>query len=168
MHGRFAEFVGDVLPPERRLVLVSEPGTELEAKVRLARVGFDRIDGVLADPLRVLVEHAEVVVPSSRLTVREFEARRWEVPDLQIVDVRNPGETEVGTIPGAVTVPLPRLTSHLSELDPTVPTVVYCASGYRSSIAASVLAASGFADVSDLLGGYEAWKGQRQAQEEPA
>jgi hydroxyacylglutathione hydrolase len=168
MHGRFAEFVGDVLPPERRLVLVSEPGTELEAKVRLARVGFDRIDGVLADPLRVLVEHAEVVVPSSRLTVREFEARHRQVPDLQIVDVRNPGETEVGTIPGAVTVPLPRLTSHLSELDPTVPTVVYCASGYRSSIAASVLAASGFADVSDLLGGYEAWKGQRQAKEEPA
>jgi glyoxylase-like metal-dependent hydrolase (beta-lactamase superfamily II)/rhodanese-related sulfurtransferase len=167
LHGRFAEFAGDVLPPDRPLVLVGDPGTELEAKVRLARVGFDRIDGALADPLRVLVEHAEVVEPSSRLTVREFETRRRDIPGLQIVDVRNPGETAGGVIPGAVTMPLPRLTSQLVELDQTCPTVVYCASGYRSSIAASVLAAAGFNDVSDLLGGYEAWKGQRETQEEP-
>jgi glyoxylase-like metal-dependent hydrolase (beta-lactamase superfamily II) len=168
LHGRFAEFAGDVLPPDRPVVLVSDPGTDLEAKVRLARVGFDRIDGALADPLRVLVEHAEVVEPSSRLTVREFETRRRDIPGLQIVDVRNPGETAAGVIPDAVTMPLPRLTSRLAELDPTRPTVVYCGSGYRSSIAASVLAAAGFADVSDLLGGYEAWKGQRETQEEPA
>ena len=169
MHGRFAEFVGDVLAPDRPVVLVSEPGTDLEAKVRLARVGFDRIDGALADPLRVLVEHPEAVEPSSRLTVPEFEARRRDVPGLQVVDVRNPGETEAGAIPGAVTMPLPRLTSQLTELDPTVPTVTYCASGYRSSIAASVLAASGFSDVSDLLGGYEAWKAQnqRRGEEQP-
>src|SRR5919106_977341 len=163
LHGRFAEFAGDVLLPDRPVVLVSDPGTELEAKVRLARVGFDQIEGALADPLRALVEHADAVEPSSRLTVQEFEARRRVVPWLQIVDVRNPGETEAGVIPGAVTMPLPRLTSQLGELDPTVPTVVYCASGYRSSIAASVLSAAGFDDVSDLLGGYEAWKGQRQA-----
>ncbi|HEY3096578.1 MAG TPA: MBL fold metallo-hydrolase [Acidimicrobiia bacterium] len=167
LHGRFAEFAGDVLPPDRPLVLVGDPGTELEAKVRLARVGFDRVDGALADPLRVLVEHAEVVEPSSRLTVREFDTRRRDIPGLQIVDVRNPGETAGGVIPGAVTMPLPRLTSQLVELDQTCPTVVYCASGYRSSIAASVLAAAGFDDVSDLLGGYEAWKGQRETQEEP-
>jgi hydroxyacylglutathione hydrolase len=170
LHGRFAEFAGDVLPPDRPVVLVSDPGTELEAKVRLARVGFDRIDGALADPLRVLVEHADVVEPSSRLTVQEFEARQRDVPGLQIADVRNPGETDVGVIPGAVTMPLPQLTSRLRELDPTRPTVVYCASGYRSSIAASALAAAGFDDVSDLLGGYEAWKGQgqRQGEELPA
>jgi hydroxyacylglutathione hydrolase len=166
LHGRFAEFAGDVLPPDRPVVLVSDPGTALEAKVRLARVGFDRIDGALADPLRVLVEHADIVEPSSRLTVQEFEARQRDVPGLQIADVRNPGETGVGVIPGAVTMPLPQLTSRLGELDPARPTVVYCASGYRSSIAASVLAAAGFEDVSDLLGGYEAWKGQSQRQGE--
>jgi hydroxyacylglutathione hydrolase len=53
----------------------------------------------------------------------------------------------------------------MSELDPTRPTVVYCASGYRSSIAASVLAAAGFGDVSDLLGGYEASKVQQAGRE---
>jgi hydroxyacylglutathione hydrolase len=50
----------------------------------------------------------------------------------------------------------------MSELDPARPTVVYCASGYRSSIGASVLAAAGFDDAFDLLGGYEAWKAQHQ------
>jgi glyoxylase-like metal-dependent hydrolase (beta-lactamase superfamily II)/rhodanese-related sulfurtransferase len=170
LHGRFAEFAGDVLPPDRPLVLVSEPGTELEAKVRLARVGFDRIEGALADPLRVLLEHAEVVEPSSRLTIEEFETRQRDIPALQVVDVRNPGETEHGAIPGAVNMPLPRLTSRLNELDPSTPTVVYCGSGYRSSIGASVLAEAGFDDVSDLLGGYEAWKAQhqRQGEEHPA
>src|SRR6266498_1776973 len=101
LHRRFAELGGDVLTPDRSVVLVSEPGTELEAKVRLGRIGFDRVDGSLADPLRVLLEHPEVVEPSSRLPVPEFEARRHDVADLQVVDVRNPGETAAGVIPGA-------------------------------------------------------------------
>ncbi|WP_425569857.1 rhodanese-like domain-containing protein [Rhodococcus olei] len=65
--------------------------------------------------------------------------------------------TESGVIHGAVHVPLTGLVEHLGDLDPARPTVIYCASGYRSMIAASVLAAAGFADVSDLLGGYTAW-----------
>jgi len=162
LHGRFAELGGDVLAPDRPVVLVSEPGTELEAKVRLSRIGFDRIDGALADPVRALLEHPEVVEPSSRLTVAELDDRDGEVDALQVVDVRNPSETAPGVIPGAVTLPLPQLTARMSELDPARPTVVYCASGYRSSIGASVLAAAGFDDVSDLLGGYEAWKAQHQ------
>jgi hydroxyacylglutathione hydrolase len=166
LHGRFAEFAGDVVAPDRPVVLVSDPGTELEAKVRMARVGFDRVEGALEDPLRVLVEHPEVVEPSSRLTVREFETRRRDVADLQVVDVRNPGESAGGGVPGAVIVPLPRLASRVNELDPTRPTVAYCASGYRSSIAASVLAAAGFDDVSDLLGGYEAWNAATNEQEQ--
>ena len=166
LHGRFAEFAGDVVAPDRPVVLVSDPGTALEAKVRMARVGFDRIEGALADPLRALVEHPEVVEPSSRLTAREFDTRRRDVPDLQVVDVRNPGETADGAVPGAVIMPLPRLASRVGELDPTRPTVAYCASGYRSSIAASVLAAAGFDDVSDLLGGYEAWSAVAAEQEQ--
>ena len=160
LHGRFAELGGEVLAPDRPVVLVSEPGTDLEAKVRLGRVGFDRVEGALVDPLRVLLENPDAVEPSSRLTVAEFEERRREVADLQVVDVRSPGETAGGAIPGAVAVPLPQLTERIAELDPARPTVVYCASGYRSSIAASVLAGDGFRDVSDLLGGYDAWKGQ--------
>jgi len=64
---------------------------------------------------------------------------------------------DTGTLPGARPVPLPQLLDHLDELDPAAPTIVYCAGGYRSSIAASTLRAHGFATVADLIGGYAAW-----------
>ena len=83
-------------------------------------------------------------------------------PTLQLVDVRKPGETAAGTIAGRRRRSrCPSCSTVLGELDPRRPTVVYCAGGYRSSIAASVLRAAGFADVSDLLGGYGAWRAMR-------
>jgi hydroxyacylglutathione hydrolase len=75
-----------------------------------------------------------------------------------VLDVRNPGETAEGVLPGAVVVPLPSLLRRVSELDPDRPIVVYCASGYRSSIAASILRARGHHGVAELLGGYAAWR----------
>jgi rhodanese-related sulfurtransferase len=60
-------------------------------------------------------------------------------------------------VPGAVNIPVGQLPERVGELDPRRPTVVYCAGGYRSSAAASLLHRNGFADVSDVLGGYGAW-----------
>jgi glyoxylase-like metal-dependent hydrolase (beta-lactamase superfamily II)/rhodanese-related sulfurtransferase len=155
--GRFAEYAGDVIDPGRDIVVVTDPGRELEAKVRLGRIGLDRVAGSLDAPLASFAITPEATARSSRLTAAELADRLSHLAHVQVVDVRNPAETAVGTIEGAVLVPLARLTVRLGELDPDAPTVTYCASGYRSSTAASVLAASGFADVSDLLGGYEAW-----------
>ena len=61
---------------------------------------------------------------------------------------------------------LPNLIDRLGQLDTTLPAVVYCAGGYRSSIAASTLRAHGFTDVSDLLGGYPAWANLHQTPNE--
>jgi hydroxyacylglutathione hydrolase len=94
---------------------------------------------------------------ASRLTATAFDQRAAELRDLQVVDVRNPGEVEAGTIPWAIAIPVGQLPTRLGELDPTAPTVVHCAGGYRSSVAASLLRQNGFADVSDILGGYGAW-----------
>jgi hydroxyacylglutathione hydrolase len=155
--GRFAEYAGDVLRPDTPVVVVADPGRELESKVRLGRIGFDHVVGYLEEPLRAFVDHPDAVAVSSRLTVDELRDRREHVPGLQLVDVRNPGEVRLGTIDGARNVPLARLTEELGDLDPQRPTVVFCAGGYRSAVAASTLSAHGFDDVSDLLGGYEAW-----------
>jgi hydroxyacylglutathione hydrolase len=76
---------------------------------------------------------------------------------VQLVDVRNPGEQEGGVIPGARRIPLAALLGRIDELDPGTTTVVYCAGGYRSAIAASALSAHGFTLVADILGGYDAW-----------
>ena len=158
LSGRFAEYTGEVVEANTPIVLVAEPGGEAEARVRLARIGFDTVVGYLADPVKVFLDHPDVVERSSRLTVDEFEARRRELPNLQIVDVRGPGETALGVIPGATLVQLPTLVKRLDELSKDAPTVVYCAGGYRSSIASSTLRANGFSDVSDIRGGFTAWE----------
>jgi hydroxyacylglutathione hydrolase len=157
LDGRFAEYAGEVIEPDATIVLVSEPGTELEAKVRLARIGFDRVAGYLRDAPRVFLEHPEIVSTSSRLTVSQLAARMHDVPELAIIDVRSQGELENGVIAGAVHVPLAALHERLEEFDRKAPIVVHCASGYRSSIAASFMTSRDFRDVSDLLGGYTAW-----------
>lgn len=155
--GRYAEFAGSVVTPDTDIVLMTEPGHELEGKNRLARIGFDRVIGYLADPEQAMLDHPEQVQIASRLSATAFGERAAAVAGLQVVDVRNPGEAAAGMIPGAVNIPVGQLPGRVGELDPAAPTVVYCAGGYRSSVAASVLRRNGFTDVSDILGGYNAW-----------
>jgi hydroxyacylglutathione hydrolase len=157
LEGRFAEYAGDVIRPEQVIALVSDAGTDLEAKVRLARIGFDNVAGCLRDPMLAFVARPDLVVVASRLTANEFVTRLDVVPGLVVLDVRNPAELTGGSIPGAHNLPLARLLGEIPELDRRAPTVVHCAGGYRSSIAASALRAAGFEDVSDLIGGYDAW-----------
>ncbi|MEZ5143047.1 MAG: MBL fold metallo-hydrolase [Acidimicrobiales bacterium] len=168
LDGRFAEYVGSVVPPETPIVLVSDPGTEAEARLRLARIGYDHVIGHLDEPERVMLEHPEEVVRSTRITASDLRTRLAGAIDVQIVDVRNRGEVAVGPLEGSTNVPLPELRARLGELDPLRPTVVACAGGYRSVIAASLLAEQGFEDVSDLLGGYTAWIGVAEAEPAPA
>ena len=157
LNGRYAEFAGSVIPDDIDIVLVVDDGFALEAKNRLARIGFDRVVGHLQSPTTVMANNPDRVVRASRLTASEFDVRRDDVEALQLIDIRNPGEVEHGTIPGAFTIPVGQLPGRLDELDPAAPTVVYCAGGYRSSVAASVLRQARFSDVSDILGGYGAW-----------
>ena len=128
-------------------------------KRRIAwRIGFDDVVGAVDEIELVLVEHPELAQPARRL--HADDVRVWLADDatVQVIDIRNPGETRIGgTIRGAQVIPLPQLLDRLDEIDPTQPTIVYCAGGYRSSIAASFLRANGFAQVADIIGGYGAW-----------
>lgn len=157
LNGRYAEFAGSVVPHDVDIILFVDDGFELEAKNRLARIGFDRVVGYVQAPLQVMLDNMDKVTPASRLSAADFAQRQESIADLQVVDVRNPGEVSVGTIGDAIAIPVGQLPTRLGELDPAAPTVVFCAGGYRSSVAASVLRQAGFSDVSDLLGGYGAW-----------
>ncbi|RZV44111.1 MAG: MBL fold metallo-hydrolase [Acidimicrobiales bacterium] len=157
LNGRYAEFAGSVVPHDVDMVLVVDDGFEREAKNRLARIGFDRVVGYLKHPMAVMASNPDRVERSSRMTATEFESRKGDIDGLQLVDIRNPGETALGTIDGAKAIPVGQLPARISELDPARPTVLFCAGGYRSSVGASVLREAGFEDVSDILGGYGAW-----------
>jgi glyoxylase-like metal-dependent hydrolase (beta-lactamase superfamily II)/rhodanese-related sulfurtransferase len=154
--GRMAETVGMVLEPSQPVVVLAPAGLEQETVLRLARIGYDNVLGFVADPESFLLEHAATVEPASRLTVAAAD-EATERTDVQVVDIRNPGELAGSTIPGAVHIPLAELRRRADDLDPARPVLVYCAGGWRSSVGASLLRAQGFADVSDLLGGYDAW-----------
>lgn len=156
--GRFAEYAGDVLVAQQQIVLVSEPGTELEARNRIARIGFDNVIGFLVEPAATFIAHPAWVTPAARLSVGELVSRLTSSRRTQLVDVRGPGEVAAGKIDGALEIPLASILDGLADLDPSAPTVVYCAGGYRSMIAASVMRSAGFTDVSDLVGGYGAWE----------
>ncbi len=158
LQGRFAEWAGDVLSPDRDIVLVGDVALARESRIRLSRVGFDRVVGQLCDLAWVFAHRPDVVESAARLTVGQLAELRGLQHRLQLVDVRSPQEAAEGIIPGARQIPLPTLTDSLAVLDPTAPVVVYCASGYRSMVAASVLRALGFADVADVVGGFGAWR----------
>lgn len=156
--GRYAEFAGGVLNPQANIVLVAADGHELEAKNRLARIGFDNVVGAIESPMHAMTDNPDTTAQAKRVDVEELVELQKNFPDLQLVDVRQPGETAGGTIEGAIVIPLTRLAEEVGSLDRSRPTAIYCAGGFRSSIAASILRANGFDGyVSDLLGGYGAW-----------
>jgi hydroxyacylglutathione hydrolase len=154
--GRMAETVGMVARPTDRIVLMAPEGEEQEAAVRLVRIGYDNTAGFVPRPEAFLIDHQDRVERASRLTPAQLDDA-LAAGGVQLVDVRNAGETEGGTIPGAVNIPLAQLARRVDELDRDRPVVVSCAGGWRSSVAASLLRHEGFADVSDVLGGYAGW-----------
>ena len=156
LDGRFAEYAAQVVGGD--IVVVCDPGRARDTRLRLARVGLDSVVGALDQPESAFIEHPEAAGTASRLTARQLADARAAVPGLVLLDVRGPGEREMGYIEDSVLIPLSQLRYRAGELDPARPVVTYCAGGYRSSIASSLLRASGFADVSDLIGGYQAWQ----------
>lgn len=154
LDGRFAEYAGDVLRPGQGVILITEPGRENEARIRLARIGFDHVIGCLPGIDDILMQHPELAERAPRVTATELVDWQRTQPGLQIVDVRNPGEVTAGAVDGSINLPLPQLLDRIDELDPQSPTIVYCAGGYRSATAASLMRARGFTTVVDVYGGY--------------
>ncbi|MGQ0464944.1 MAG: MBL fold metallo-hydrolase [Sporichthyaceae bacterium] len=157
LSGRFAEYAAAVHAPEQPVILVGTEEECAEARVRLARVGVDQVTAQVSD-LDELERSPDLVLASSRLTASAAADLLASGADVQVVDVRAPGEHAGGALPGAANICVTRLRTRLDELDRTKPVLVHCAGGYRSMAAASLLEANGFADVSDLIGGYGAWE----------
>lgn len=156
--GRFAETGGMVADVGEQIVLITYPGEEQHAALRLARIGSDHAVGYLRVGPDALfpAELADLVVAAPRIGVEELD-RLLAGAAVTLIDIRNPGEREAGSIPGSIGIPLAQLRSRLNEIGTGRPIVVFCAGGWRSSVAASLLRAEGFDDVVDLIGGYNAW-----------
>lgn len=155
--GRFAEYVGTMLDPETPIVIIAPIGAAEEARIRLGRIGYDNVIGALEGAERTFVDHPAYIDRASRITAAALTGRLADLPDAQLIDVRGPGERAAGAIPGSLHIPMAEFRERADDLDRDSPVVIHCATGYRSSIAASWLRACGFDDVTDVIGGYTAW-----------
>jgi hydroxyacylglutathione hydrolase len=156
--GSFATWCGTILDPERPVVLVAEPGREHEAATRLGRIGFDTVAGYLAGGMQQLDSAPELIERSERITAGSVAEQVAAPAPPVVVDVRTTREWREGHIDGAVNLPLSQLAERGRELPPNRQLIVYCASGYRSAIAASLLRREGVPNVASLVGGLTAWK----------
>jgi len=156
--GKYASWVGALLDPKKPFVLICEPGKEEESAMRLGRIGFDQIAGFLEGGMQSAAKQPALVVRRARLTRERLAQELAGASAPQVVDVRTPSEWQAGHIETALHVPLNDLQQRFAQIPKGRSLVVVCKSGYRSSIAASLLERAGFGPVTDLIGGMDAWE----------
>ena len=156
LQGKYATWAGTLLDAEDPIVLIAEPGREEELAMRLGRIGFDGVAGYLANGMMALESAPELIGRVGRITAAAL-SERLQSKALQVIDVRAPAEWQESHIPGSVNLPLSQLISRLGEI-PKGEVVVHCASGYRSSVATSVIMRDQpETTVLDFVGGLDAW-----------
>jgi rhodanese-related sulfurtransferase len=165
LSGQFASWAGALLGLETDLLLVTEATEKMdratESRMRLARVGIERVAGYLAGGIEAWQRANQPIERLPHITVQELDRLRRKESDLQIADVRRPAEWDEGHIAGARLLPLNQLSTAIqgtAQLDPERTVAVHCKGGYRSAIAASLLRRAGFRQVVNVSGGFDAWK----------
>ena len=156
--GQFAAWSGALLPPDRPLVLVTEDESgAAEAVTRLSRVGLEDVAGYLDGGVAAWDAAGLRLGRMGQIDVAELEARLGEETGLLVYDVRRPREYAAGHVPGAVSVPLDQLAREPDARTPHGTVAIVCASGYRSSIAGSLLLQRNGVEPINVVGGTSAW-----------
>ena len=158
LSGQYATWAGTVLYHENPIVIIANPGRESESAVRLGRIGFDNVAGYLNDGMRCLESRLDLTITTERLSAPLSAEILSSAEPPQLLDVRTPRERGQKYIDGSLGIPLNHLSERVHELLEDRPLLVYCAGGYRSSIAASLLQQRGFTRVSEIAGGIAAWE----------
>jgi len=157
-----ATWVGWLLPSDAPLLLVLERETDWQdVTTALQRIGYGRFAGYLQGGMAAWTEAGLPTESVEQRGVHDIERLRTTTTDLQILDVRTDSEWAEGHIPGALRAALgAELPAQLETLalDRARPVAVVCGTGYRSSIATSLLKQRGFPSVLNTLGGMAAWQ----------
>ena len=152
-------WAGWVVPYDKPIVLVSTNAAEAsEAVTHLLRVGFDRVEGHLEDGIDAWQAQGSALGTLPTMSVHELADRVKQANAPLVLDVRTDGEWSAGHIDGAKHVQVGLLPSRLNELPKDRAVAVICGSGYRSSIASSLLKRAGYDKVVNVMGGMGAWK----------
>ena len=151
LSGKFATWAGTFIPVGTPLAIAADTTQQVdEAFMRLARVGLESVTGfiLMAD----YNGETRTIEQASVTDVSELVEN-----GIQLVDVRQPGEYASGHAYRAKNLPLNSLDKNIDQIDPSLPTYVICQTGYRSSLATSILENAGFKEVHNVAGGTTAW-----------
>lgn len=156
--GQFASWAGMLIPIGAPIVIVADDSAQVEeAALRLARVGHEAVRGFLNGGVLAWHEAGLKTATVTQITVNELKDWMDEQRQFQLIDVRRSAEYEGGHAPSATNAPLSHLEPCLASFDPSRPTAVICAGGYRSSAGASILEKHGFRELYNVIGGTGAW-----------
>ncbi len=162
LRAEFPIWAGWMLKPEQRILLVTQRNADVDlVEQHLIRVGLENLVGFLREGMKGWLEAGMPFERTGQLSVHELHEQLTRQADgLQVLDVRRRDEWEQGAVPTAKHMYVPDLPGRLDELklDRDKPLAVYCGSGYRASIAASILQSLGFSQVSSVPGSMKAWK----------
>ena len=163
--GRFAPFAGLVVKPSDPIAVVADAGRHAEVLTRLARIGYDRVEGFLNSGFGAWREADKPVGQIAQMSVDELHRRVTDESSSvsptsapAILDVRTAAEWDGGHIAGARHLPLAELTQRVGEVPDGPRIAVLCGSGYRSAIAASLLKRAGRENLVNVTGGYAAYR----------
>jgi hydroxyacylglutathione hydrolase len=158
LSGQFASWTGTILGLSALPVLIAESQEQLtEARTRLARVGLEKARGYLHGGVEAWKAAGFPSASISQITVEALH-QRLDTNGLQVLDVRREPEWEAGHIEGASWWPLDHFKISPPEIDHSLPIAVHCKGGYRSLIACSLLQRAGFRNVTNVIGGLDAWQ----------
>src|SRR5664279_372082 len=157
LDGRFAEWAGSLLPFDKPMVLVTDPGKEKESLVRLARVGFAQMCGYLDGGFETWKAAGERIDLIVNIDADEFAMDLPFDPKLIVVDVRRETEFADGHVPAARNIPLETRTDPgtMAEFSDKDSIYVHCAGGYRSVIASSLFKRQGIHNLHNIIGGWD-------------
>jgi len=161
LSGQFASWAGTVLGLTSRPVLIAETEQRVEeARLRLARVGIEILNGYLVGGVDAWKKDGLPLATVQQITAQELRAK-LQAGEVQVLDVRRGPEWDAGHIDNAVWWPLDNFKVSPPEIDHDAPLAVHCKSGYRSMIASSLLQRAGFKHVFNITGGFDAWQAEK-------
>ncbi len=168
LEGRFAEWAGSILPFNQRMMLVTEEGKEEETIIRLARVGFDKVEGYLKGGFETWRNSGEPVDMIIYIEADELGMDLQHDDNVEVIDVRKENEFAEGHITDAINLPLSDLKDivQIANIDPNKNLYIHCAGGYRSTIACSLLKRQGYHNLRNVQGGWNKIKDEKRIKTE--
>jgi len=152
LNGQYAIWVGTLIDINSKILLVTDKGKEKESVLRLARVGFENVQGYLDGGFEAWVE-ADLPVD----TIKSVEVSQIDAlvnKGAKLLDVRRPGEFEISHVKGSQFFPLANIHDNLGDIVENQQYLIYCAGGYRSMIASSILKSKGYNPI-NIYGGFD-------------